>query len=207
MKTIKGLTKAVSYQEQRNGFKLPEILTEEESAALLGVPKLRYPTALRNYSLMLVMLDCGLRAREVVSLKPGDINLQTGKLKVVQGKGRKDRILWAGERTLEAVRRWVDRRDSLEDPGAWLYCTLKGGQLDTSYLRHVFARYGKKAGIEKRLHPHTLRHTFATDLYRQTKDLLMVQKALGHASITSTTIYTHMVDDELENGMKELRRD
>ncbi|GAI57371.1 unnamed protein product, partial [marine sediment metagenome] len=73
--------------------------------------------------------------------------------------------------------------------------------------RHMLARYGRKAGIEKRLHPHTLRHSFATDLYRKRRDLLMVQQALGHASITSTVIYTHLVNEELENGMKGLREE
>jgi len=207
VKTLQGLKKAVTFGEQRNGFRLPEILTVEEQAILLAIPKLRYPTALRNWSLMLIMLDCGLRASEIVNLKPGDVDLRTGKLKVCQGKGSKDRILWAGDRALEGVRRWTERRAKLGIESAEIYCTLKGDQLDTSYLRHVLARYGVKAGIEKRVHPHMLRHSFATDLYRQRKDLLMVQKALGHASITSTTIYTHLVDGELESGMKELRGD
>lgn len=69
----------------------------------------------------------------------------------------------------------------------------------------MVARYAKKAGIAKRVHPHLLRHTMATDLYKQTKDLRLVQKILGHASITTTTIYTHLVDEDVENALKAFR--
>ena len=191
----------------RKGEKLPEILNEEEQKTLLSVPNLRYPTAIRNFSLILIMLDCGLRSSEIVSLKAGDVDLKTGKVTVRNGKGGKDRQLWAAERTLDAVRRWVEKRAKLEIDSEYLYTTLKGKQLDTSYLRHMCARYGKRADIGKRIHPHTLRHSFATDLYRQTKDIRMVQKALGHSDLSSTMIYTHLVDEELENGMKALRRE
>jgi integrase/recombinase XerD len=190
----------------RKGEKLPEILTEDEQTAFLSVPKLRYPTAVRNYSLILIMLDCGLRSSEIVNLQIGDVDLKTGKVVVRIGKGGKDRQLWAAERTLDAVRRWVERRAKPSIDCGYLYSTLEGKQLDTSYLRHMCARYGKRAGIEKRIHPHMLRHSFATDLYRQTKDIRMVQKALGHSDLSSTMIYTHLVDEELENGMKALRR-
>ena len=67
-------------------------------------------------------------------------------------------------------------------------------------------RYCKKAGIPKDIHPHTLRHTFATDLYRETKNIRLVQKALGHADLSTTMIYTHIVDDELEDALKTFRR-
>ena len=68
-------------------------------------------------------------------------------------------------------------------------------------------RYAVKAGIPKDVHPHTLRHTFATDLYRQTKDIRLVQKALGHADVSTTMIYVHLVDEDLEDAMKTFRRD
>ena len=117
-----------AYNGPGKGFKLPEILTEEEQAALLAVPKLRYPTALRNYSMVLTMLDCGLRSSEIVKLKPNDVDLRTGKVKVNQGKSRKDRHLWAGERTLDALRRWIERRAKLSIGSDVLYCTLEGNQ-------------------------------------------------------------------------------
>jgi len=69
----------------------------------------------------------------------------------------------------------------------------------------MIKRYAKRAGIEKEIHPHTLRHTFGTDLYRETKNLRMVQKSLGHSHISTAEIYTHIVDDELEAGMKNFR--
>ncbi len=188
-------------KKQKRGFKIPEVLTDPERTALLSIPNKRYNTGLRNYCIMLVMLDAGLRTAEVINLKCKDVNFQTGKIKVVQGKGRKDRYLWINEQSLEWLRKWRERKPE----SVILFPTLKGEQIKDSYLRASFARMGKKAGIDKRVHPHMLRHSFGTDLYRETKNIRMVQKALGHADLSTTMIYTHIVDDELENGMKNFR--
>ena len=200
----------------KKGQSLPEILSEEEQKALLSVVSRRYPTGIRNYSLMLMMLDCGLRSSEVVNLSPRDLDLTRGVVTVLSGKGQKDRRVWACDRAVEAAERWFDKRADLGIDTEWFYCCITnrevkkknvlGTFLYTSYLRQAFERYGERAGIEKRVHPHMLRHSFATDLYRQTKDIRMVQKALGHADLSSTMIYTHLIDEELENGMKALRR-
>lgn len=186
------------------GFKIPEVLNDEERRTLLQQPNKRYVTGMRNYCIILMMFDSGLRASEVINLKVSDINLNTGKIKVVQGKGKKDRILWINEDSLKQLRQWRERIPESED--GYVFPTLKGEPLKDSYLRAMIARYGKRAGIEKRVHPHMLRHSFGTDLYRETKDIRMVQKALGHANLTSTQIYTHIIDEELENGMKSFRK-
>ena len=89
---------------------------------------------------------------------------------------------------------------------ALLFTTLEGKLLSDRYLRVMVKRYGTKAGVLKDVHPHTLRHTFATDLYRETKNIRLVQKALGHADLSTTMIYTHIVDDELEDALKTFRR-
>ena len=182
-------------------FKIPEVLDEAEQEALLRQPNQRYPTGLRNYCIMRLILDAGLRASEVTHLRTADIDWETGRLKVIQGKGKRDRQLWVNDRTLTDLKRWQQRKPESD----WLFCTLNGGQLDDSYLRASFARYGRKAGIGKRVHPHMLRHSFGTDIFRTTKNLRLVQKALGHSNISTTTIYTHIVDDELEQGMKGFR--
>mgnify|MGYP001314732759 CR=1 FL=1 len=86
--------------------------------------------------------------------------------------------------------------------------TLKGSQLNDRYLRQMVKRYAEKAGIlsdDKDVHPHTLRHTFATDLLRKTKNIRLVQKALGHSHLSTTEIYTHIVDDEMEEALKSFR--
>jgi len=182
-------------------FKIPEVLTDEERQKLLRIPNKRYPTGLRNYCIMLIIFDGGLRSSEIVNLHMNNINLNNGQIKVVQGKGRKDRILWVNGETLQQLKKWIERKPDSE----YVFCTLQGLKLSDSYLRAFFARYGKRAGIKKRVHPHMLRHSFATDLYRQTKDIRLVQKALGHSTISTTMIYTHIVDDDLENGMKNFR--
>jgi integrase/recombinase XerD len=98
------------------------------------------------------------------------------------------------------MRAWRER--SLQS----LYCfpTLKGIRIYGQALRQMMKRRGAKAGIVKDVHPHMLRHTYATELYRETKDIRLVQKALGHASLTTTMIYTHIVDDDMETAMRAL---
>jgi len=197
------MTRPRRAKSPRKAQRIPEVLTADERAALLQQPTPRYPTGLRNRCLMLVMLDCGLRAREALQLAVRDIDWQSGKVKVRQGKGRKDRVLWLNEQALDWLRKWRERRPG---PGALLFTTLAGKPLRDNYLRVMVKRYGQKAGIGKDVHPHMLRHTFATDLYRETKNIRLVQKALGHASLGTTMIYTHIVDDELEDALRKFRR-
>jgi len=197
------MTRPRRAKSPRKAHRIPEVLTAEERAALLQRTTPRYPTGLRNRCLMLVMLDCGLRAREALQLAVRDIDWQSGKVKVRQGKGRKDRILWLNEQALDWLRKWRERRPG---QGALLFTTLAGKPLRDNYLRVMIKRYGQKAGLGKDVHPHMLLHTFATDLYRETKNIRLVQKALGHASLGTTMIYTHIVDDELEDALRTFRR-
>jgi len=187
----------------RKAQRIPEVLTKEEIAALLAQPNPRYPTGLRNLCLMKVMLDAGLRASELLKLSTHDIDWRSGKLKVVEGKGRKDRVLWINEDCLLLLRRW---REVKPDSTTTLFTTLNGKPLIDRYLRAMVKRYSQKAAIAKDVHPHMLRHTFATDLYSQTKNIRMVQKALGHSDLSTTMIYTHVVDDEMEQAMRNFRK-
>jgi site-specific recombinase XerD len=100
----------------------------------------------------------------------------------------------------------MDRRQEKAGESEYLLPTSKGTQVATSHLRRSVKRYARKAGIEEvdRVSPHTLRHTFATRLYRETGNIRMVQKALGHSDLSTTMIYTHVVDEELEGAMKRL---
>src|SRR2546428_8177392 len=104
----------------RKAQRIPEVLTAEERAALLTQTTPRYPTGLRNRCLMLVMLDCGLRAREALQLAARDIDWQSGKLKVRQGKGKKDRVLWLNEEALEWLRKWLVGRPRGEGGGVFV---------------------------------------------------------------------------------------
>jgi len=189
------------------GRKIPEVLTEKEQEALLAQPNPRYLTGHRNRMLLRLMLDTGLRLSEAINLRWRDIDLNSGKVMVRQGKGAKDRTLWTGEENLAALVAWRERQLA-ECSGAPenVFTTKAGGALAPRYVQRMVKRYAAKAGIEKDIHPHTLRHSFATDLYRETTNLRLTQKALGHASVSTTQVYTHIVDEELEGALKSFRQ-
>jgi site-specific recombinase XerD len=180
--------------------KLPKVLTADEQRALVAQPNPRYLSGLRNRCLIRVGLEAGLRAGELVALKPEHLDMRTCRLVVREGKGAKDRVLWVTDDLRNLVGRWLERRPQSE----WLFCTRDGDQINTRYLRTMVKHYAVKAGIAEaeRVTPHVLRHTFATDLLRETKNIRLVQKALGHSDVSTTMIYTHVFDEELEEALR-----
>jgi len=186
--------------------KLPRVLTEKETDRLLAQPNQRYFGPHRDYLFMRLMLKAGLRASEATALRPEHLDPMSGKLSVREGKGAKDRTLWVGEEMLDELREWANRRTGEVESSRFLLPTRKGTEVATSHLRRSVKRYARKADIKEvdRVSPHTLRHSFATRLYRETSNIRTVQKALGHSDLSTTMIYTHVVDEELEGAMKEL---
>ncbi len=192
--------------------KLPVVLEKDEQEKLLHVFNTRYPTAKRNKTMIQLMLDTGLRLSEAINLKWENINLMTGKVEIIEGKGAKDRILWVNNGTLNLLKEWkevqaeeLNKRD-IDIIPKLVFTTLKGNKLDPGNIRSMVYKYSDKAGVDKNISPHTFRHTFATDLYRETKDIRLVQKALGHSDLSTTMIYTHIVDEKLEEALKNFRR-
>ncbi len=188
--------------EGTHNGRLPDIISTEEQKALLDMPNKKAPTGLRNYALMSVYLNLGLRVSEALNLEVDDVDWNSGRLLVRAGKGNRDRVLWLSDKDLETLQRW---RAIRKCSSSYLFCTLAGGRLSDRYVREFVKRYAKKAGIRKGVHPHTLRHTFATDLLRETKNIRLVQKALGHTSLATTMIYTHIVDEQLEQALRSFR--
>jgi site-specific recombinase XerD len=188
------------------GRKIPEVLTPTEQEALVARPNPRYFTGHRNRVMLRLMLDTGLRLSEAIELRWRDIDLNSGKVMVRQGKGAKDRTLWTAETNLVALVEWRERQagECTGNPQN-VFTTKQGGTLDPRYIQRMVKRYAVKAGIEKDITPHTLRHSFATDLYRETTSIRLTQKALGHANLATTQIYTHIVDEELEGALKSFR--
>jgi integrase/recombinase XerD len=182
--------------------KLPEVLDEKELESLIASDHGHKATKLRNLSMIRLMANTGLRASELLGLRIRDINFNTGKLKVRQGKGGKDRILYLKDDDLKLVREYLGRRINTND---FVFVGKNGNPIQARYLRAMVKKAGIRAGVAKDIHPHILRHTFATDLYRSTKNLRLTQVALGHSSITTTEIYTHVAPVELEEAMKGLR--
>ena len=179
--------------------KLPVVLEPGEVQNLLKQPNRRYITGIRNKSIILVMLNMGLRVSEITDLKPGSINLTSRKLRIVNGKGGVDRDLVIPAGIEETLRQWKGRKPK---GTKYFFTTIKGGQLSNRYLCDMIKRYGRKAKIDKIISPHTLRHTFATEYYRQTKDIETLRRILGHSDISTTTIYITLANIDVENGMR-----
>lgn len=184
---------------------IPEVLTPDEQAQLLA-----QTSGIREQAILRLFLDTGLRASELINLRHRDVDLVTGRLWVRQGKGRKDRGLWFNGISRATLQAWLDTKPSGNSSGTHLpsgtvFTSLDGQKpICGRWLRKMVSRLAEQAGIEKRVHPHTLRHTFATTLLRQEKNLFLVSKALGHANLSTTQIYLHLEDSELEAAMKRL---
>jgi site-specific recombinase XerD len=182
--------------------KLPVILEPEEAQNLLKQPNKRYPTGLRNKAMMALMLHCGLRISEVINLRPGNINLTKGKLRVQNGKGNKDRDLAVPDYLIDLLNSWRKMRPK----GDYFFSTLGGKKISDRYIQQMVGRYARKAGINnKKISPHTLRHSYATEYYKQTKDIETLRRILGHSDISTTTIYITLANIDVENGMKSFK--
>ena len=183
--------------------KLPDILTDEEARRLIDIPNKRYYTGLRNKAMITLMVNTGLRVSEVANLKTNNIDLNRRSLKVVNGKGHKDRNLIIPEKTAELLKQWTKKRAG--GIQHYLFNTKDGKQLQVRYIQAMIKRYSVRARIDKNIYPHSLRHTFATNFYRQTKDIETLRKLLGHSDISTTQIYVTLANIDVENAMNNYR--
>lgn len=177
--------------------KLPVILEVEEAKKLLDTPSKRYPTGVRNKAMLSVMLNMGLRVSEISNLRCTDILINKKKLRVVNGKNGKDRDLIIPGYTLELLKNWI----GIKPESKCFFCTLEGSKINTRYIQDMVCRYRNRSELEKNVTPHTLRHTFATQFYRQTKDIETLRKILGHSDISTTQIYVTLANIDVENAM------
>lgn len=177
--------------------RLPVILEIEEAKKLLDIPKKRYPTGVRNKAMISVMLNMGLRVSEVSNLKLIDVSIGKRKLRVVNGKYNRDRDLIIPGYTLELLEKWK----AIRPDSKYFFTTLDGSKVNTRYIQDMVSRYGNRSKIDKNVTPHTLRHTFATHFYRQTKDIETLRKILGHSDISTTQIYVTLANIDVENAM------
>ena len=128
--------------------------------------------------------------------------MSKGKLRVTNGKYGRDRDLFIPELTSILLDQWKKVKP---ENTKYFFTTLKGNKLIDRYIQNMVIRYGKKANIGKKISPHTLRHTYATEYYRQSKDIETLRKILGHSDISTTTIYITLANIDVENGMKEFK--
>jgi len=178
--------------------RLPSFLTIEEVERLLNAPDLSTPLGQRDRALMELLYAAGLRVSELVSLNLGQINLDTNEIRV-WGKGSKERMVLMGEPAAKALRNYLSQgRPKLlgGKRSNALFLNRYGQRLAERRVQRILQEYAKRAGLNKRVHPHMLRHTFATHLLDGGADLRVVQELLGHARLSSTQIYTHVTKSQ-----------
>lgn len=179
---------------------LPKYLDIEQVDRLLTQPDVSTPRGVRDKALIELLYATGLRVTELLSLKAGDISLDAGYLTCI-GKGDKQRIVPLGDSAADWVRRYTaDARPALLKgrKSKWLFVNAKaGGQLSRVGFWKVLKEYGIKAGVSRDLSPHVLRHSFATHLLERGADLRAIQMMLGHADLSTTQIYTHVLEARL----------
>jgi integrase/recombinase XerD len=177
------------------------VLSRDEVARLLEQPTGTTPAALRDRALLETMYACGLRASEAIDLQLSELDLETAVLRA-HGKGSKERIVPVGSKALETLRAYLERARprlvGLRDETR-VFVNLRGGPLSRQGLYKIVQRHARSAGLEHRMSPHTLRHTFATHLLAGGCDLRSLQEMLGHADIGTTQIYTHLSAERLRD--------
>lgn len=175
--------------------KLPHFLSGDEIGQLLDAPPGGDPMGLRDRAILEVTYSAGLRVSEVVGMNSGDLDLAEAIVRV-RGKGRKERLAPLGSYAIAAVRRWlkVQKLSPREKAGALapIFTNKFGRRLTTRSVARMLEKYLKITGLDQRTTPHTLRHSFATHLLDRGADIRSVQELLGHKSLVTTQIYTHV---------------
>ncbi len=183
------------------GRSLPKSLTEGEVEALLAAPDTSNLLGMRDRAMLEVLYASGLRVSELVGLTLPQLNLQQGLVRVI-GKGNKERLVPLGEEALSWIERYVRQTRGLllgALQNEVLFPTRRGSAMTRQAFWQLIKRYALLAGINKPLSPHTLRHAFATHLLNHGADLRVVQLLLGHSTLSTTQIYTHVARERLKN--------
>jgi integrase/recombinase XerD len=181
-----------------------EVLTLSEVASLIKAASPTSSIGVRNRALLTTLYRTGLRISELLALKLKDLDLEAGTLTVLHGKGDRRRVVGLDAGAAAILGLWLERRTKLGLNGRhFVFSTLKGQPIATPYIRTLLPRLAKKAGIEKRVHAHGLRHTHAAELAREKMPLNLIQAQLGHSSLATTDRYLrHVAPEELVRVIK-----
>lgn len=174
---------------------LPNFLTEKEMQNMIKLPRGEELMSLRDRAILEFLYSTGARVSEMVTLKTASVDFISGMVKV-KGKGRKERLLPLGEPAVNSLKRYIDKRC---DNNPYLFVNKRGGVLSDRGVRGIIYKYVKKAATVSKVSPHTFRHSFATHLLNRGADLRSVQELLGHSSISTTQVYTHLTIDSLKS--------
>lgn len=181
--------------------RLPKVLSVHEVEEMLRQPDLRTPAGLRDKAMLELLYATGIRVSELTSLNVGDVNFSQGFLRCL-GKGGKERVVPVGSVAVESVRQYLLKgRPKLvrESRERCLFLNHHGRRLTRQGFWKIVKKYAERAGIDREITPHTLRHSFATHLLENGADLRAVQEMLGHADISTTQIYTHLTKGHLKD--------
>jgi site-specific recombinase XerD len=139
--------------------------------------------------LLVVLWRGGLRCSEALDLRPVDVDFGAGTIRVLHGKGDRARTVGVDDQALDAIRYWLEARDTAGITSVNLFCTIAGGRLSARYVRAMTARLAVRAGVAHRVHPHAMRHTMAVELAQEGWPVTQIQQQLGHESASTTDIY------------------
>jgi integrase/recombinase XerC len=195
----------------RQSKRLPKAITIEQVEKLLAAPDDRDVLGLRDRAMLETLYSTGIRVSELVGLELEDIDVVGEALKV-KGKGKKERVVPLGSHALAAIKRYMDQlRSDVRYNVAWaesrtrrpLFVNKHGGRLSSRSVRRKLDKYLKQVGLDPTISPHTLRHSFATHLLDNGADLRSVQELLGHQSLSTTQVYTHLTTQRMTNAYNQ----
>ncbi|AUI67051.1 MULTISPECIES: tyrosine recombinase XerC [Glaesserella] len=169
---------------------LPKNIDAEQIGQLLNIES-NEPLDRRDVAMMELMYSSGLRLSELQQLDLGDMDLASGEVRLL-GKGNKERIVPIGSKALDAIQKWLAVRGQFQPKDNAVFLNQRGGRLSHRSIQLVMKKWGQKQALDTHLHPHKLRHSFATHMLEASQDLRAVQELLGHSSLSTTQIYTHL---------------
>jgi len=181
------------------------VLTPSEARKILHAPDVKTVIGYRNRTILEILYSSGIRKDEVINLTLADVDYHDGFLRIMEGKGKKDRIVPLGKIACRYLENYIKsvRPDLIKNPyNNHLFLSLRGNRLSKNMVWELVKKYAKKARIKKNVHPHTFRHSCATAMLKNKADLRTIQKLLGHTSLTSTQVYTHLSITDLKEVHK-----
>lgn len=187
------------------GRQLPDVLTTEEIDRIIAAIDPTTPKGRRDGAMLEVLYSCGLRASELTALRMSDLFFGEGYIRVI-GKGDKQRLVPVSTTARDRIQCWLDDRRTMDATGRdneIVFLNNRGGQLTRVMVFTIIKEAVRRAGIDKRISPHTFRHSFATHLLEGGASIRQVQEMLGHESILTTEIYTHLDNDHLRRTVEE----
>ncbi len=186
----------------RQAKRLPKAITVQDVEQLLATPDAATPLGARDRAMLETLYSTGIRVSELVGINLGDVD-ESGQALIVRGKGKRERIVPLGSHALRAISEWIAMRDRVGrggDTQSPLFINRDGGRISTRSVRRKLSKYLDQAGLDSSISPHTLRHSFATHLLDNGADLRAVQELLGHRSLSTTQVYTHLTTTRMQQA-------